>query len=74
VDLSGGHSGGGLAGLIVKAIVTAVSTAMADYVPYARQANYQALYTMPYGKYHSQHGQDQQVQFVDQTTETDSKE
>lgn len=74
VDLSGGHSGGGLAGLIVKAIVTAVSTAMADYVPYARQANYQALYTMPYGKYHLQHSKDQQVQFVDQTTENDSKE
>jgi len=72
VDLSGGDAGGGLAGLIVKAIVTAVSTAMADYVPCARQANYQALYTMPYGKYHPQHGEDQQVEFVDQTPESDS--
>lgn len=72
VNLSGGDTGGGLAGLIAKAIVTAVSTAMADYVPYARQANYQALHTMPYGKYHPQHNKDQQVQFVDQTPESDS--
>jgi hypothetical protein len=67
VDLSGGDTGGGLAGLIAKAIITAVSSAMADYVPYARQANYSALTTMPYGKYHTQHNKDQNVQFVDQT-------
>lgn len=69
VDLSGGNSGGGLAGLIVKAVVTAVSTAVADYVPYARQANYRALYSMPYGKYHPQYGKDQNVEFIDQTVE-----
>ena len=74
VDLSGGNTGGGLVGLIAKAIVTAVSTAMADYVPHARQANYRALYTMPYGKYHPQHNQDQQVEFVDQTKESDSSQ
>lgn len=70
VDLSGGNSGGGIAGLIAKAIVTAANSAMADYVPYAQQANYRALYTMPYGKYHAQHNKDQHVQFVDQTPET----
>lgn len=70
VDLSGGNTGGGVAGLIAKAIVTAMSTAMADYVPYARQANYRALASMPYGKYHAQHNKDQQVQFIDQTPET----
>jgi hypothetical protein len=43
---------------------------MADYVPYARQANYRALASMPYGKYHAQHNKDQQVQFIDQTPET----
>ncbi|BBO79724.1 lipoprotein [Desulfosarcina ovata subsp. sediminis] len=73
VDLSGGNTGGGLAGLIAKAIVTAVSSAMADYVPYARQANYMALSSMPYGKYHPQHNQDQQTKFIDQTTEEEKK-
>lgn len=69
VDLSGGNTGGGLIGLIAKAVVTAVSSAMADYVPYARQANYLALTSVPYGKYHSRHNKDQRVQFVDQTPE-----
>ena len=69
VDLSGGNAGGGLAGLIVKVIVAAVQSAAADYAPYARQANYRALSSMPYGKYHSEHNKDQQVQFVDQTPE-----
>ena len=67
VDLSGGNAGGGLAGLIVKVVVAAVQSAVADYAPYARQANYRALSSMPYGKYHSEHNKDQQVQFVDQT-------
>ena len=69
VDLSGGNTGGGLAGLIAKAIVAAVQSAIADYVPYARQANYRALSSMPYGKYHTEHNKDQQVQFIDQTPE-----
>ena len=69
VDLSGGNAGGGLAGLIVKVVVAAVQSAVADYAPYARQANYRALTSMPYGKYHSEHNKDQQVQFVDQTPE-----
>ena len=67
VDLSGGNSGGGLAGLIAKAIVTAVNSAVADYVPYARQANYIALKSMPFGKYHAQRNKDQQMKFIDQT-------
>lgn len=72
VDLSGGNSGGGVAGLIAKAIVAAVNSAMADYVPYARQANYNALVSMPYGTHHAQYNKDQDVHFVDQTPE-DSK-
>ena len=72
VDLSGGNTGGGLAGLIAKAIVSAVSSAVADYVPYARQANYRALSSMPYGKYHPQHNKDQHIQFVDQTPESNT--
>jgi hypothetical protein len=67
VDLSGGNSGGGIAGLIAKAIVCAISSAASDYVPYARQANYRALSTIPVGKYHISHNKDQNAQFVDQT-------
>jgi hypothetical protein len=66
VDLSGGSYGGGIGGLIAKAIVAAISSAMADYVPYARQANYMAISSMPFGKYHPQHLQDQQQNLVDQ--------
>jgi hypothetical protein len=67
VDLSGGNAGGGIAGLVAKAIVAAVSTAMADYVPHARRANYVALNTLPYGKYHPLHGKDREQQFIEQT-------
>ncbi|MGB3210239.1 MAG: GNA1162 family protein [Desulforhopalus sp.] len=74
VDLSGGNTGGGIAGLVAQAIVTAVNTAMADYVPYARQANYRALASMPCGKHHSQHNKDQHVQFIDQTPEESTTE
>jgi hypothetical protein len=67
VDLSGGsNTGGGLAGLIVKAIATAIQSAMADYVPHARRANYQALNSLPYGKYHSLYKKDQTQEFIDQ--------
>ncbi len=69
VDLSGGNTGGGLVGVIVKVVVAAVQSAVADYVPYARQANYRALSSMPFGKYHPLHNKDQKVQFVDQTLE-----
>lgn len=67
VDLSGGsNAGGGLAGLLVSAITTAIQSAMADYVPHARRANYQALSSLPYGKYHSLYKKDQASQFIDQ--------
>jgi hypothetical protein len=67
VDLSGGSTGGGIAGLIAKVIVTAVSTAIADYVPHARTANYRALTSLPYGKYHDLYGKDRDQQFIEQT-------
>ena len=73
VDLSGGNAGGGIAGLIASAIVTAVNSAIADYVPYARQANYSALHSLPYGKYHPQHNKDQNMNFIDQTPETQNE-
>ncbi len=69
VDLSGGHTEGGFVGLIAKAVATAISSALVDYVPFARQANAQALFSMPYGKYHPQHKKDQNTEFVDQIPE-----
>jgi hypothetical protein len=65
VDLSGGSSSS-VVGLIVKTIVTAINTASADYVPYARVANYRALNTMPYGKYHQGYLRDKEQKFPDQ--------
>ncbi len=67
VDLSGGDTGGGLGGLIAKAIVTAINTASADYVKYARVANTRLIYTLPAGPYHEMYQLDQGVQIVDQT-------
>ncbi|WP_027369185.1 GNA1162 family protein [Desulfocurvibacter africanus] len=58
IDLSGGSYGGDPLSLIVKVVATAVSTAVADYVPYARQANYMALSAMPYGPYHPKYEKD----------------
>ena len=61
VDLGGGNSGGGLEGLILNAIVTAVSTASADYVTYAHQANARIIHALPVGPYHEAYLQDQDV-------------
>jgi hypothetical protein len=49
----------GLAGLLVKAIVTAVQTAAQDYVPVAHNVNVKALQSIPFGKYHKLHNKDQ---------------
>jgi hypothetical protein len=59
-DLSGNSSNAGnpLAGLIAGAIVTAINSASADYVPYARLANVQLLQSIPVGKYHARNGTD----------------
>ena len=65
VDTTGqSHSQQGIAGLIATLIETAVKTAAQDYVPIARRVNYLVLRTMPFGKYHKQHGQDQGFQVV----------
>lgn len=65
-DLSGGNTGGGLGGLIAKAIIAAVNSALADYVPYARRANVIALTSIPTGPYHPMHGKDRDAQLIDQ--------
>ena len=67
VDLSGGNSGGGIGGLIAKAIVAAVNTATADYVQHARTANRKIIHTLPFGPYHELHLKDQGIKLVDQT-------
>ena len=67
VDLSGGDTGGGIGGLIAKAIVAAVNTATADYVQHARTANQRIIHTLPFGPYHELHLIDQGIKLVDQT-------
>ncbi|MDI1336444.1 MAG: DUF799 family lipoprotein [Lacunisphaera sp.] len=65
-DLSANsNSGNPLVDLIVKAVVTSLNTALADYVPYAQLANTQMLQSIPVGKYHPRHGQDQADQIQD---------
>ena len=68
VDLSGGNSGGGLAGLIAKAVMTAINTAAADYVKYAKVANNRIIYTLPVGPYNEYYMKDQNVKLIDQTS------
>jgi len=58
IDTSGGNQGGGIAGLVVALIETAVKTATTDYVPVARQVNTVALGAFPAGKYHPSYGVD----------------
>jgi len=54
----------GIAGLILKLAETAAKTAFTDYVPIAKRVNVMVLQTMPFGKYHKQHGQDKELQVV----------
>ncbi len=65
--LEGGNSGGGLAGLIAKAVITAANSAAADYVRYARVANNRAMSALPYGRYHAMYQKDMTQQILDQT-------
>lgn len=64
-NLSGNSSGGGIAGIVAGVIVTAVNSAAADYVPYARLANVQMLQSMPVGGYHARNGQDGDDKILD---------
>ncbi len=68
VDTSSNSSGGGIAGLLINAVATAVTTALTDYVPIARKANFQALTSIPYGKYHSKHLKDGKLKAVNANT------
>jgi len=66
VDLSGGNTGGGLAGLIAKVVVAAINTATADYVKYAKVANNRIIYTLPVGPYNEYYMKDQNVKLINQ--------
>lgn len=67
VDLSGGDGGQqGLAGLLVKAVITAINTAAADYVKYAKVANGRIIYTVPFGPYSPRYMNDQAVKIYEQ--------
>lgn len=68
VDLSGGNTGNGIAGLIVKLVVAAVNTAAADYVQYAKVANWRLMGTLPIGPYNEYYMKDQGFKFIDQTS------
>ncbi len=61
------NGGGGIAGLLVSAIATAINTAAADYTTYAKQANGRFIGSMPVGPYHPMYMKDQQVKLLKQS-------
>lgn len=63
-DTSIGASGGGLVGLAVALVATAIKTAATDYVPIAKRANYMILNALPYGKYHPNYDKDREQEAV----------
>lgn len=64
VDTAGDNHGGGIAGLVLQVVETAVKTAMTDYVPIAQRVNNMALNTIPVGAYHPAYGKDMQARVV----------
>jgi len=64
VDLGGGNNSGDLAALIINAVATAINTASADYVKYARQVNARMMYALPAGPYHPLYLQDQDTKLM----------
>jgi len=64
-------SGGGLAGLAVAIIATAIKTAATDYVPIAKRANYMIINSIPYGKYNPSYDKDrEQKVIIEKVTKT----
>ena len=53
---SGGQ--GGLAGLLIAVVSTAVETATTEYIPVAKKINEESLISIPYGKYHKSFNKD----------------
>jgi len=50
--------------ILVDLVATAISTAVADYVPVAAQVHAVAIQSMPFGKYHPKSGLDGEVRSV----------
>jgi hypothetical protein len=74
VNTSGDDGGAkGLAGLIVAIATTAIKTAITDYTPQARKANFQALNSIPFGKYHKKHNKDKNDKVVLESKIKDKK-
>ena len=63
-DTTVSASGGGIIGLAVSLVATAIKTAVTDYVPIAKRANYMMLNPLPYGKYHPKHDKDKEQEAV----------
>jgi hypothetical protein len=57
-------SGGGLAGLAIAIVATAVKTAATDYVPIAKRANYMIINSIPYGKYNPSYDKDREQKVI----------
>lgn len=57
-------SGGGLAGLAVALVATAIKTAATDYVPIAKRANYMIINSIPYGKYNPGYDKDREQKVI----------
>jgi hypothetical protein len=59
VNTSGSNAGaGGLLGLVVQAVTTAIQTAAQDYVPIAKEVNKKIFVAMPFGVYHKDFNKD----------------
>jgi hypothetical protein len=57
-------SGGGLAGLAIAMVATAIKTAATDYVPIAKRANYMIINSIPYGKYNPGYDKDREQKVI----------
>ncbi|MFT6778548.1 MAG: hypothetical protein ACJAV1_002488 [Paraglaciecola sp.] len=66
------NTSGNSGNLLADIISTAISTAITDYVPIARQVNFSVVNTLPVGKYHSRHGQDGNDKVVNESLATKS--
>ncbi len=67
INTGGENRAGGLVGLLIQAVETAVKTATTDYVPIAKQVNFMALRSAPFGKYHKLHDKDREMESVNVT-------
>ena len=67
-----GESGNatGLAGLLVKAVTTAIKTATQSYVPLAKEASAKMFLAMPSGKYNKQYNLDQKTKIEKKKAQT----